>query len=677
MYRRDLAKALFVTAAGSGLNPPLAEARGYEQTAAEVAAGVTPVHLAHPPGVVDRYGENTKPGETEMSGAVRQALRTSGEVTFLNATYLIANLSIERPATFRGQGFATILLATTAIAERTRYSQNMFTATRQLDYITFEDLTLDGGCDNANRGHVSEISLVKIINTSRVTFRNVKLTRYCGGWDGVSKAVSASFWQAITIHNATRCAFLNCLLADNHYEMVLIWNGPKSDGEVLVDGCTEVNTGGTPDSHTAFDIHGGHITVTNCTFRNTGSSSCLTVEVPKSVRVAHNVFLDPQPGAAAQIHIGQDIFPYNTRVVIEGNYCRNANQAAISVGQGSDIIIRDNIIDTPGSYGIKLTAGLRDFALFRTEYPEWPVPMPAGSNSITIAGNIINGVADSAGISKAIYLHIVTSNAGYWFKDVRITDNTITAGPPPHDTYWAVVLHDIQNAVIRGNRMQYTKNGIHFVTLTENVRVEENTFRSVPPLAASDIIWTGDYTSRNASIRNNRFENIPVGPNPTVHVFAGKLTGLAVIDNDGISPTRPVGSKDSTAYVAYQTVKRRVTRAPDEGDWGINDVVRSVPTPGMPGEYICISAGSFGPPLTCAATGAAMTNSFTCSDIGQMRVGMHFSVTGAGAGGADLPCTCTCILESRIYIDQVISRSVSGAAMTLINPTFTKSADLV
>lgn len=44
--------------------------RGGPQTAAESLAGVTPTNLEHPPGNVLRYGTNTTPGTTDMTGAV-------------------------------------------------------------------------------------------------------------------------------------------------------------------------------------------------------------------------------------------------------------------------------------------------------------------------------------------------------------------------------------------------------------------------------------------------------------------------------------------------------------------------------------------------------------------------------------------------------------------------------
>lgn len=647
----------------------------FPQTSAEVTAGVTPVNYAYPAGDIRRYGTNTTPGTTDMSTAVQNAAASNSVVVFQADTYLVANVTLTQPVVFQGQGFGTVLLDKTTALTHGTYSQNMFTATAAIDYITFKDLTLDGACAGpSNALDSNEVAMVKITNTSKVTFNNVKLTRYCAAWSGVTKAISASFWQAITIQNADKCSFLNCYFTNNHYEMVLVWNGPNSTGETLVDGCTEYNTI-TPDSHTAFDINGGHVTITNSHFINTGSTSNIAIQVARSARIANCTFDGMQSGAAAQINIGQDIFPYNSNILIENNYLRNANSAAISLGQGSSVVVRGNVIDTPVNYGIKVTAGSTTFTIFTTEYPEWPTPSAAGSNSIVIDDNIINSVSNASSISKGIYFHTVTPNSGYWFKDVKIRGNTVTAGSAPNNTFYALVLDDMQDLDVRDNWLQYTVNGIIFETLVQNIRVEGNTFSNVPPMLQSDIVWTGAYTSSNAKIRGNQFLNFPVGPNSTINVFAGTVSGMDIIDNVGIHPVLPVVSSGSTSYVALQTLQKRVTAAPAAGDYGVNDVVKNVPTSAAPGEYICTVAGSFGSALTCTATGTIAGTSFTCSAIGQIHVGQHFSIAGAGPAAAALVCTCVYITGSTFYVDQVISTSVSGAAMTLINPTFVKSAN--
>jgi hypothetical protein len=64
----------------------------WPRSQAEIAAGVTPVNYAYPPGVVDRYGTNTIPGTTDMGPAIQAALNqllAGGDpVSFFDNEYL-------------------------------------------------------------------------------------------------------------------------------------------------------------------------------------------------------------------------------------------------------------------------------------------------------------------------------------------------------------------------------------------------------------------------------------------------------------------------------------------------------------------------------------------------------------------------------------------------------------
>ena len=85
MDRRDISKALFATAAGSAVVARQANAQSctapcYAQTPAEMTVGVTPVnssipsHLACGLCFVERYGNNTAPGITDMTAAAQNAV---------------------------------------------------------------------------------------------------------------------------------------------------------------------------------------------------------------------------------------------------------------------------------------------------------------------------------------------------------------------------------------------------------------------------------------------------------------------------------------------------------------------------------------------------------------------------------------------------------------------------
>ena len=70
MRRRDISKALFATAAGSAVVAQRAEAQTctapcYAQTAAEIAAGVTPTNYAYAPLNPFRYGADGSGGKND------------------------------------------------------------------------------------------------------------------------------------------------------------------------------------------------------------------------------------------------------------------------------------------------------------------------------------------------------------------------------------------------------------------------------------------------------------------------------------------------------------------------------------------------------------------------------------------------------------------------------------
>jgi len=81
----------------------------YARTAAEIAAGVTPVSFAYAPLTVDRYGTNTTPGTTDMTAVIKTAWNVakqqgSGTITFLKgAIYAVSSLDPASPILLQNQ----------------------------------------------------------------------------------------------------------------------------------------------------------------------------------------------------------------------------------------------------------------------------------------------------------------------------------------------------------------------------------------------------------------------------------------------------------------------------------------------------------------------------------------------------------------------------------------------
>ena len=79
---------------------------GNQRTAAEIAAGVTPVNYVYAPGTPDRYQANNTPGTTDMSSGVTAAnaqwVEGGAGVTFQGGTYYVASsLTLSAPLTFQ------------------------------------------------------------------------------------------------------------------------------------------------------------------------------------------------------------------------------------------------------------------------------------------------------------------------------------------------------------------------------------------------------------------------------------------------------------------------------------------------------------------------------------------------------------------------------------------------
>ena len=119
MLRRDISMGLIAAAAGSTL---VKEARAqsctapcFAQTAAELAAGITPVNTAYLPGNVLRYGTNIIPNTTDMTMAKQNALKQAGQTGGVSAylpggTYLVkSQLTMYSDSHFYGDGSSSII----------------------------------------------------------------------------------------------------------------------------------------------------------------------------------------------------------------------------------------------------------------------------------------------------------------------------------------------------------------------------------------------------------------------------------------------------------------------------------------------------------------------------------------------------------------------------------------
>jgi hypothetical protein len=129
MRRRDISKALIISAAGVAAFAERAPAQNagsprYAQTAAELAAAVTPVADTLLPGQPDRYVENAHPGRTDMQQgfmhACEQARQPGGAPVLIASQVALATdvvLPVGVPLLFSGAGGITIAAGATLIIQ--------------------------------------------------------------------------------------------------------------------------------------------------------------------------------------------------------------------------------------------------------------------------------------------------------------------------------------------------------------------------------------------------------------------------------------------------------------------------------------------------------------------------------------------------------------------------------
>lgn len=152
-------------------------------TAAEIAAGVTPVNFVWPTGHVYRYGNNITPGTTDMTAAINTAanvcrqgnytLQLPSDVCLVSGSLNFSGIRVTGPVNYP-------LFSIRA----TNAQFNVITTT---GHSTFENFGVDGGWDGVTTGLSGDtFSLVGSPTCYGITFRNVR------AWNNKARGV---FWQ--------------------------------------------------------------------------------------------------------------------------------------------------------------------------------------------------------------------------------------------------------------------------------------------------------------------------------------------------------------------------------------------------------------------------------------------------------------------------------------------------
>lgn len=667
-----------------GLSQALIGAILYPRTAAEITAGITPTNLAYPAGDVRRYGA-AGDGVTDDSAAVSNAAVCNKVVTFAIATYFMANVNLTQPVTFQGMGQSqTILLDKIQTNAGNSWSQNMFTDTAPLAYVEFKDLTFNGGCSaNGYQLAAWNVAMVQLTQTTRIRCENVTVTGYSASAFGIPAAVTAQFFQAFSLYNATQVDLVNVTSTNNYFPQIQVYFTPTSNGVCNIERCKLINPSGGTAFQTFLEVIGGNPVVTDCYCLNGRTFSWMNFEVSQSLNVKGCRFIRDDGGSvdnAICINVGQSTFPYNNNITIEQNYFQNVGQP-ISVGPGTNVVIRDNIIKHAQLQSIQVQANsTSSFAVYNALFPAYPAGAFAISTNVTISGNKIFGGATTANSGYAIGVLDDVVNGAFGWQNVNISDNEILTDQPNNFMhFFAVRLRDTTNVTMERNTLGYgidavwndgTCNGFNF---KGNTLIPINYLGGVAQ-SADDIVFSG-FAPTNVVIERNNFSLFPPGGNRYNINFVVGVTGASILDNQGMKQSFPVNSTAATDYVIRNTKQKRVTAAPAAGNWGVGDVVFSVPATATPQEWDCTSAGSFAV-LAGVTFSYTSGNSFATLTAGTgIVVGARVSIV-KGVDGVNPLIACVLFISgSTIFLDSTFGSTQVSQPVTIVNPVFHAAAN--
>jgi hypothetical protein len=610
-------------------------------------------------------------------------------VYFPAGTYKIqatAGVGVTIPASIVlfGDGMESTIIKSvpTTLSDNLLYSNNLFTTDDGLDEVVFRDMTFDGSGTGPGVGDGHEYALVLTYNVNRLTFENVRVTQYSSDWDGSSIPVYDRHFQAITVRNDTDTEytqFFNCQLRDNHYEQVDVYYPYTSEAWTIIDGCSEINTAAIPDSHTAFMVTGGHLTLTNSFFKNTKFST-ININNTKSVLVDSNHFIDQYQIPLSQVvNVGHSLWYGCDNVVITNNHFENCDSSAISHAGGNGIVIANNVIIDGGLNPIKLRAELVDDGSpsgFSVAFPDYPLPTIGVSYDVKIVNNVIAGATYTSGVSsRAIWISYVDPADGYWF-NLDISGNTISMLDAPDDTHFPIWADQVEEVNIFDNYFNYKFTAIYSEGKSDQVRIVGNTFGGNVSTQSADIVFTGgggSIVSKELRVENNRFVTIPRETAYNISLVAGRdFREVFILNNVGMKPDSIINT--ISPYFASNTLPGMVTTTPTTGIYRTFDRVATIPAAGRPPEYVCSDSGCFAT-FTATASGTAGEYTLTVTDGTQFLPGQKISVTGVGAGGTFRYFVVCDVVGNTLHVDRTVLTSAAGQTVTAVNPTFVKTSN--
>lgn len=178
-------------------NAYLALSDPYKRTAAEIAAGVTPVNYAYEPLNVLRYGNNTTPGTTDMATAIQNAINVAavdvathsvgGAVYFPKNVYQVtSSIVVPEGVSLVGDGYLASAIRTASAIVLLDITP---AATTEMG-VTIRDISIQG--DDATTDDLVQVGTTGQV-ISRVFFERARLrgtSGSCVRWTGECLEVS-------------------------------------------------------------------------------------------------------------------------------------------------------------------------------------------------------------------------------------------------------------------------------------------------------------------------------------------------------------------------------------------------------------------------------------------------------------------------------------------------------
>lgn len=624
-------------------------------------------------------------GITNDTAAIQAAVNCgSADIYFSAGTYLIAatagvGVTISSSMTLFGEGDTSIIKSIPTLIGFDYYSNNLFTTVTGLDNLTFDNLTFDGsGTGSGGGGAVSEYSLILTYNVQKLVFSNLTITEYSGSWSGTSQSLYDRLFHAVSVRNnvgTEYTKFFGVNLRDNHYEQIDVYNPEISNSYTIIENCSEINTAAIPDSHTAFQVTGGHYLATNNYFRNTKFST-LNINNVHSATVSNNIFIDQYPlGLSQSVNFGQSLWFGNNNCTVTGNYFENSDLCAIAHAGGNNLIVSNNTIINGGQDPIKARA-IMDAASFSTTFPDYTLPTLQDGYGVVISDNYILGSKFTSGpTGYGIWLAYATPAAGKYWRGVQISNNIVLPNTTPFDTQFSLVLDQVFDASVSNNYFYYTKGAILSLADTNQLTIAYNYFKSQTSTSSTDLIFSGAYSSGQLTIKNNVFENISPSGAYNISTSGGRtFTGITIIDNTNTKPTYLIST--TSPYYAYNSSPQMVTTTPTTGIYRQFDHIATVPAAGRPSEYVCSAAGCFAT-FTSTASGTTGDLFVTVTNGAEFLPGQFINITGMGTAGATISRIVTEVSGNIVKINSAVVTTASGQTVTARNPTFVATANYV